>query len=97
MGARLETESLGRTDRKSSGENRRASELRLREGDRGRACMVEAPGRQNEQDTGGRGGGGHRGCKGRGAIHEAGKPRGEACGQGKGGCINQGSPKKENK
>lgn len=35
---------------------------------------------------------GHRGCKGRGAIHEAGKPRGEASGQGKGG-----SPKKENK
>ena len=32
-----------------------------------------------------------------GAMHEAGTPRGEASGQGKGGCIKRGSPKKENK
>lgn len=32
-----------------------------------------------------------------GAMHEAGNPRGEAGGQGKGGCIKRGSPKKENK
>lgn len=38
---------------------------------------------------------GPRGCKGRGAIHEAGKPGGEARGQGKGGVSTGVLPRKK--
>lgn len=95
--ARLKTESLVRTDGKGEVQVKTGGNSRAKaagggpgQGVHGRGPLAGRTSR-TEWLAGHRRQGegvGPRGCKGRGAIHEAGKPGGEARGQGKGGVSN---------